>query len=192
MKILFLALILGVVLGGKAFGQGVILWNESVNGPLSEDFHQPTFLGAMQIGTNYIIGSSEIAPPPPYWEYHPNHFIFQFPESMAVQSINLQINQPNVVVWIGNPEFTSQLAGLQNSTSGNLLLQWGLDSIPSGTYGMYFGNYDQENAPSIATFSASFVVQAVPEPSSMSLALVGLGLIGFTRRKLAGRTKNPN
>ena len=41
----------------SALGQGTILWEESVNGPISNEFGEPTFFGALQDGTNSLMGS---------------------------------------------------------------------------------------------------------------------------------------
>ena len=44
-----------------ALGQGVILWDESVNGELSQDFAHPTSLTPVLAGTNSVIGATGVA-----------------------------------------------------------------------------------------------------------------------------------
>ena len=188
-KRLKLILALAVLSATTVFGQGTILWDESVNGPLSEDFNQPTSLGPMQIGINSIIGLTAIVPPPPFWEYHPNYFTFEVPKGLAVQAINLQVDKPNVWAWIGNPEFSSQLAFTMNPSTGELLSQWALGSIPSGSYGMYLENLDQQSFTSVASYRLDFFVQAVPEPGTFWLLVAGAGLVVLRGWRKAQRVR---
>ena len=53
------ALMVGLVLASSAYGQGTILWDEAVNGPLSNDFAHPTSLSTMQMGSNSVRGATE-------------------------------------------------------------------------------------------------------------------------------------
>lgn len=45
-----------------AIGQGTVLWNESVQGPLGERYVVATPLGSMQFGTNTVLGVSVLEP----------------------------------------------------------------------------------------------------------------------------------
>ena len=45
-----------------AIGQGTMLWNESVQGPLGEEYFVATPLGSMQLGTNTVLGVSVLEP----------------------------------------------------------------------------------------------------------------------------------
>jgi hypothetical protein len=161
------------------FGQGAILWDESVYGQLSEDSGHPTVLNAFQLGTNSVIGSTEVVPTPPNWAGHPNIFTIQVPSTLSLNAVYLHMDKPNVWAWIGDPGFSTEMAFVMNPSSGELLAQWGLSSIGPGVYGMYLENVDQQPITSIANFRLDFFMQGIPEPNSLSLFLVGVGLVGF-------------
>jgi len=162
-----------------ASAQGTILWDESVNGLLSEDSGYPTILGPLQPGTNSVIGATEVVPTPPDWAGHPNIFTFQVPSGSSLNAVYLQVDKPKVWAWIGDPTFSTELGSTINPSDGELLAQWGVSSLGHGTYGMYLENHDQQAFTSIANFQLDFFVEAVPEPSALSLLLVGAGFVGL-------------
>ena len=168
-----------------AQGHGTfVLWDESVNGPLSNNANTPTSFTPLQIGINSIIGAAEVEPTGPNWFSHDDTFILTVPNGSYVSSISLAIDKPNVVAWIGDTGFSSQLAAVGSSTSGNLLSQWELSMIAPGSYGMYMGNNDRQPFTSIAHYRLDFTVQAIPEPSTAVFFLTGLvALLAFKRRK---------
>jgi hypothetical protein len=161
-----------------AFGQGIILWDESLNGPLANDYTQATGLGALQNSTNSIIGASQLIGDGIYGDY----FSFTIPTGRRISAMWLSVDNP-VAVWIGDPAFANQFGYVVNPANGDVLPQWGFNPIGDGTYGMYIMNYDLASNPSVSNYRLDFFIQAVPEPTTLSLALVGLGVLGWARRK---------
>ena len=176
-------ILVALLLNVNAHGQGTILWDESVNGPLSQDFSTPTSLSPVQAGTNSIIGKTEVVPVGNNWFGSPDFFTFSVPNNLVVSALFLSIDKPNVSAWIGDVSYANQLALAGSPVSGNLLAQWGLTSIGAGTYGMYMDNHDQQAVTSIASYRLDLFTQAIPEPGTLSLALVGLGVVGIRRWK---------
>jgi len=179
MKAKLYILAFAIFAAGPAYGQGTILWDESANGSLSHDFGNPTELAPFQLGTNSVVGATEVIPTPPNWAGYPDFFTIAVSNDKVVTAIFLYVDKPNVWTWLGNPEFSSQLAFVQNPVSGELLAQWGLSSIPIGSYGIYLDNNDRQAVASIANYRLDFFVQAVPEPSAFSFLLVGAGFVGL-------------
>ena len=163
-----------------AFSQTTILWNESVNGELSQDYSTATSLGILNIGTNVIIGETENEPVSGGWLSYSDYFTFIVPNGYDVTGLYIQIDKPNVWAWIGDAGFSSTLAFSGGPSTGDLLSQMGLDNISSGTFGMYLSNSDAEPYTSIAHYELDFVVEAVPEPGTFGLLLLGAGV--FTLR----------
>ena len=164
-------------------GQGTILWDEGVNGPFSESSGTPTSLSPLQFGTNSIIGSTAIEPSGGNWIVHPDYFDLQVPNGSIVTAVYLQINKPNVWHWVGDTTFANEVGFIQNPASGELLSQWGLSQIPTGNYGMYLANLDEQATTSIANYRLDFFVQTIPEPSTFALALAGATMLVVWRRK---------
>jgi hypothetical protein len=169
-----------------AFGQGTILWDESVNGELSMSYTSATALPPLQLGTNSIIGKTEIEPTGPNWLVHPDYFSITVPSNLSVTGVYLSINKPNVWTWIGDPTFVNQLAFAQSPTPGDLLSQWGLSSVGPGAYGVYLDNHDAQSITSIASYRLDFVTQSIPEPGPLGLWLTGAtcaAVYGWRRAK---------
>lgn len=172
-----------------AFGQGTILWNEAVNGPLSFDPHNPTLLGALALGSNTVSGATELEPTGPGYFVHEDYFTFVVPVGATVTAAFLSIDRPSVGTWIGDSEFNAQLSYNGGPLSGPLLPQWGLSALVPGSYGMYLANLDTQPFISIANYRLDFVVEAIPEPASLWLLLGGLGWLGI--RVYSRRTSHP-
>ncbi|MCU0783445.1 MAG: hypothetical protein MUF81_05225 [Verrucomicrobia bacterium] len=176
--------LLALLLNANAFGQGTILWDESVNGPFSQFSSTPTSLSPFQFGINSVLGSVEIEPTGNNWLVHEDFFTVQVPVGFQINAVYLTIDGPQVGLWIGNPTFSTELAFVQNPTSGELLPQWGIGSIPFGTYGLDIANHDAQAFTTVASYRLDFFVQAVPEPSPLALALTGLAIcVGFRFRR---------
>src|SRR6266496_3595243 len=110
--------LLAWLLSGNALGQGIILWDESVNGRFSELSSTPTSLSPFLSGTNSILGSAEIEPIGSIWLVHEDFFTVQVPTGSQLSSVRLTVDGPQVGFWIGNPTFSSELAFVQNPTNG--------------------------------------------------------------------------
>jgi len=180
MKLSLWILTCGIFISQTVFGQGTILWDESVNGPLSESGSKPTQLGLLNLGTNTILAATEIEPiGGGNWLVHGDVFSFTVPGNSSLSGIFLTVDKPNVSSWIGDPTFSTQIGYAANSLNGELILQWQFSGIGPGTYGMYMENHDQESFTSIANFRLDFFLQPVPEPGAFSLLFIGAGLVGL-------------
>ena len=176
-----IAILFSVILTTTAaFGQVTILWNESVNGELSQDYSTATTLGTLQLGTNSIIGATEVERTGNNWFEQGDYFTFEVPSNSEITALYIGIDTPNVWTWIGDPTFYSHLAFSGGPSTGDLLPQWGLVSIDFGIYGMYLVNHDHSSSLSIANYQLDFVVELVPEPGTLGLLLLGAGV--FTLR----------
>jgi hypothetical protein len=113
------------LLAGSASGQGTTIWDESVNGPLSNDYTQPTAFGTFPMGTDSVIGSTQFVQTGNNGAVYGDYFTFVISQSSEITGINLTVDNP-VLVWIGNPAFTVQLADVYNPTDGGLLSQMSL------------------------------------------------------------------
>jgi hypothetical protein len=169
-----------------AFGQGTIVWDEGVNGPLSHFSSSPTALGAFQLGTNSVIGKVEIEPSGGIWFAYEDFFTLSVPPSLSLNAVFFHVDKPDVQTWIGDGSFGNPLGYATSSASGELLAQWGMSPIGAGGYGMYVANHDAQAFPSIATYRLDFLVQSVPEPGTFALALIGAIGLAVWRRKGRG------
>jgi hypothetical protein len=138
-------------------------------------------LGPFALGTNTIIGMTEIEPTGPSWAAHPDFFTFQIPNNLVVSAIFLNINKPSVWTWVGDQTFSNQAGFSFGPGNGELLAQLGLSGLAPNTYGMYMDNEDAQAITSIASYRLDFFVQSIPEPSTLSLVLVGLGVTAIRR-----------
>jgi len=170
-----------------ASGQGTILWNESVNGPLSNDPGNPTSLGIIQLGTNTLIGSAEFVPIDggPGGNLYSDIITFTVNGGFQITSLILQTDS-SIGVWIGNSGFTSELASIISPSNGDILPQLNLQNISPGTYGFYVSDRQFGSSPTVANYQLDFIVQAVPEPSAISLLLIGAGFVLLQRRRQPG------
>lgn len=104
---------------------------------------------------------------------YPDYFNLQILNGYTVNAIYLQVDKPDVWNWIGNTSFSAELAFVRNPTSGELLYQWGVTHLGPGNYGMYLANLDSQTTTSIANYRLDFVVQVVPEPSTLAISVAG-------------------
>ena len=182
------SLLLGLAVG--AFGQGTIVWDESVNGPLSHFSSSPTALGSFQLGTNSIIGKVEIEPSGGNWIVYEDFFTLSVPPSLSLNAVFFHVDKPDVATWIG-ASFGDQLGYAASSASGELLAQWGMSPIGAGGYSMYLANHDTQAVISVATYRLDFFVQSVPEPGTFALALTGAIGLAVWRRQGRGPGLGP-
>ena len=179
MKRILTGWLLVAALAARALGQGTILWDESVNGPLSNDYTQPTHLGTLPWGASSISGVTEfLAFPEGNGALYSDLWLFRVPESSQLSSISFTTDG-QVLVWLG-ASFSEQLAYVFNPTNGSLLPQMNLPAASSGTYGMYI-KMNEFEATASAQYRLDFVVHTIPEPASLWLLLGGLGWLGFLR-----------
>ncbi len=166
-----------------------VLWDESINGPLSGNYLQPSIFPGLTLGPNYVRGQTEIAPNPYGATVYPDCFLISVPSGLQVEQVVLSSDITDLWIWIGDAGFSEQLgfvgyfgAGWPNlpPTNGDLLPQMGIGPVQSGTYGFYVQNMGP--VPSTAHYELDFSAVAVPEPSGSMLLLVGLGLWRCTAR----------
>lgn len=167
------ACLLAACLTTTALGQGTVLWDESVNGLLSQNYHFPTQLVPVEAGTNSVFATTSVEPVGGNWSVHPDFFILKVPSNLSVKEVTLQIDKSNVWAWLGDATFSTQMAFTGNSSSGDLFSQWQLAALLPGDYGVYLSNNDLQPFTSIAHYRLDFVVQTVPEPGAWTLLLLG-------------------
>jgi hypothetical protein len=163
--------------------QGTILWNEALDGPLSENYRFPTQLGEVRLGTNTIVGATELAPTGPNWFVHSDYFVFVVPPDLLVSSLLFTVDRTRVWVWVGTSDFVQQDGFTLGATNGNLLAQLGLGPLRPRGYGIYVSNKDAQSYTTVAHYRLDMVVEPVPEPGIGVLLLCGsVGLLVWCQR----------
>ena len=186
MKTFLLILFSATAIGMNTFAQGTTtIWNESVNGPLSNSGYTPTSLGLLQQDHSIIVGTTEFQPSGGGGGLvTADYFTFQVPANTAVSSLSFVVNKP-VWVWLGDETLSNEIGFLTTPSNGDLFTQMGLSSLAAGTYGMYVANHDSGAASlSLANYQLDFSLVAAPEPSTIALGTLGVSaLLLFRRRK---------
>lgn len=179
--------LLAIGVSATLFGQGTTLWNEAVNGPLSNDFTQPTPLGVLQSGTNSVSGAAHFVRTGngPGGTLYDDFVLFSVGDGFQVSAFLVQSDNP-LLLWIGDAGFTSESASVFSAASDAPVLQAGLGLPAYGTYGFYISNRQFGSPSSVANYRLDFVVQAVPEPASLWILLNGLGFLWFKRWRRCG------
>ena len=162
----------------RAGAQGTVNWNESVNGPLSNNYLTPTSLGVLRIGTNTIIGTSALTNATTTGDF----FTISIPIGSQITSLFL-IRDRKLFVLIGNTEYTSTLGYSFDAQTGDLMTQFQLSPIGSGLYGFEVDNNDFGTVTSIANYQLNFIVQPVPEPGTLGLFALGAGALAWARSR---------
>jgi hypothetical protein len=180
--------LLGCVLSVMtALGQGTVLWDESANGPLSNDYTHPTSLGALQQGTNSLSGATEFEPTGGTGAIYGDYFTFVIPGTSSLAGLWLQVDRP-VAIWFGQENFSSRISDAVDPISGDFFYQLGLVAISSGTYDMYVKSDDVGPSPSVSNYRFDFVLETVPEPNTFALVALGIGLVGSRHWKRGKRS----
>src|SRR5262245_43977153 len=92
-----------VLFTGAAHGQGTfILWDESVNGELSDSGDRPTSLTPLRPGVNTLLGATEVERVGNNWLGHDEFFTIQIPTNLYISAITIQVDKPSVWTWIGD------------------------------------------------------------------------------------------
>ena len=186
-------LLLALATAGSATSQAAVIWNEPVNGDLSNSGLSPTSL-SLGLGSNRILGSTGDSGQGVDRDY----FTFTLPAGTALTSITLLNN----TFVSGAFSFIGFQAGAQvtvqpSGAGGQALLGWthyangdiGTDilpsitatgEIPSGTYSVWV-----QDTGGPATYGFDFGVTPVPVPPAAILLLSGLLGSGLVRRRIA-------
>jgi hypothetical protein len=187
MKILFtLAFGLAVALGSSS-AVGQLTYDESTDGDLSGDLGVPTEL-VFDVGLNTITGGAGSTSSGGATNgSDADYFWFSLGAGETVDSISTTRTGAGAQSFIGYVAGTAFAGQTGPDTDANTLFSDGESLLPGGLLSapLTAGNHAfwiQETSGEI-DYSISFnVTAAVPEPSS-AIALIGLGLIGFVRRR---------
>lgn len=154
-------------------GQGSTVWDESLNGPLSNDPGAATFIGNIQVGTNRMAGAATFVPigGGPGGAQFSDFVTFDVGSGFYLAALTLEADAP-VAVWIGNGTFGTEIGSVVQPKNGDLLAQMALAFLPGGTYSLYVSDEEFSSNSSIANYSLSFVV--VSEPSTFCLWTGGM------------------
>lgn len=183
MNATFAALLSTALLTTTGLGQSTILWNESVNGPLSNNGDIPTSLGLISPGTSSILGATEVVLSGNGGATFEDFFTFSIAPSFSATGLAINTDKP-VLIWLGNPTFSEVQSYVFNPLNGALLPQLSQTAINPGDYGMYV-KVNDFSATGSANYRLDFVVQAIPELGTLWLLLGGLSLVGFRRWRRA-------
>ena len=182
---LICGLAFALLLSSPAFGQ--LTYVESTDGELSDVFGAPDPL-TFGVGVNTISGSIGGTGSGSNNGTDADYFVFNLGANETVTSIFTTRTGPTTQSFIGyfaGAAFTGQAAGDLTSNTlfsdNETLLPGGLLAGPltQGTHAFWL----QETGGQ-ADYSIAFTVEssAIPEPSS-AIALMGLGMVGFVRRR---------
>ena len=172
----------------RLFGQGMLLWDESVNGPLSEDYTQPTSLGNLLLGTNSVIGSVSSVFTGTGYAAHDDYFTFTVQPGNSLAGVYISVNKPTLV-WLGNPSFSTMIGQVFNPLNGEVLSQMGLGPLTSGTFGMYLANNEFVGSSSTSNYRLDFLVQSIPEPDTFPLIALGAAALLIRSRQNKSKSR---
>lgn len=105
-KILFSVALTAATISFSTTAEAASLWNETINGDLSDDGLNPTALGALQVGTNSLKATFNAGTTNP----SPDYFTFAVPEGLVLEEIILRS-------WSSSPTFEDiAFIGMQEGT----------------------------------------------------------------------------
>lgn len=157
-----------------ALGQSRILWNESVDGPLSINYTAPTLLGSLQLGTNQVIGITELLPNGTGgWLGLYDYFTYSILPTHSLTGAFLNTDNQRLLVGVSDSTYSSLFGYVDNPINGDLLPMMGLPSISEGYYGMFLESQDRQAYPTVINYRLDFVIQTIPEPGALALLLLG-------------------
>jgi hypothetical protein len=194
-------LIFGI--GSTAFGG--IIYNEAVNGDLSDSGLSPTVIGPLSLGSNQIFGTTGRQGATVDRDY----FTIIVPPNSALSALTVLPGTQSAgalsLSFIG-VEAGPQVTLPTNATSAQGLLGWhhysaadiGLDILPEmgvpalgstgfspplgpGTYSFWI----QELSAGTFPYGFNLQLAPLPEPSSMALLLLGIPAVLYARRRFA-------
>jgi hypothetical protein len=183
MKRLVSIVTLTVLIADNARGQGFVLWNEAVNGPLSETYVMPTHLGTLFAGTNSLLGTVQATPNEIGWVLTNDYFTFQVPSGFHVEAVTLSVSQ-QILAWLGTTDFGTEIGHRFTSTTESLIPFFGGSPLDSSGYGMYMSDDLLQSIPTAVSYRLDFLVSPVPEPGTWALLALGGGaLLGHAARR---------
>ena len=184
-----------------------VVWNETVNGDLSNAGSSPTFLGTLTAGSNQVFGLTGRPGPAPATPPERDYFFITVPSGLSLAKITLLPgNNMGSLGFIGIQAGSAITLPVDASSAAGLLGWWhyapadiGKDillsmSVPAngssgftlplgaGNYAFWVQDTSTPADPSIP-FNFGFDLTLVPEPGTMAMILLGLGGLGFSRRK---------
>lgn len=191
-RVVFPAIIAGVLCAPHATAGGVVVWDESVDGDLSDDWLAPTQLAPFGIGQS-IVTMSVVDSNEPFGDR--DYFTITIPDGFELFSIDLLLldaDGGDDIAFIGiqagdqvtvDPLFPNPapLLGFmltqQMNVGGDILgIMIGEDNLPLGA-GQY-SFWVQQTGQDLTTLSLGFNVGIIPAPGSAGLlALAGFGVM---------------
>lgn len=172
---------------------GVVMWNESVNGDLSNNRLTPTALSAV-IGSNTVRATTQgsdreyfritvAAGQELYDMWHSEYISQDFTMFMAVQrgsTFTETASNPNPVNMLGYTHMGDSTVGISifNLMGAGAGATGFSGPLQAGTYTFW-----AQQQGSASTWTVDYRVRAVPEPATITV--LGLGLGALLRRKRA-------
>ncbi len=188
-------LLVAVVLLCASASHGTVIWDESVNGDLSNNGTAPTSLPALTVGSNRVVGSIGVS----WSDDDEDAAMFTVPVGSVLSELILESYSCGTFY-----DYAPFSLHRGSSTSGPmvefiLLTDWGagtdllqFDSAPgaqpAGVYTFHFDFIQQSGGPDERSlYSVALNLTPVPEPSSM--VLLGIGLAGLVKSRIRREKK---